>query len=350
VKIVTVTEILREFAVPARSLTVMLSAVFIFLMIKFALFGGLLGLFLLFLILPSLFHYLMRLLDARSRAEQPGPLDAEDLMWYHAPWRLFLVVQLVFVGYALWIADRLYQLPGVLVTGALVAAVLPASLALLSITRSPLQSLNPQAIGRLIGRTGGRYWLLPTYLVSAAVALRWLSAHDLSGFFLDLLGFYLVLVFFSLTGAIVQPYNLHEEVDIHEPIEPDAALIEERLLRDRSNVLTHAYGFISRDNRRGGFGHIESWLREDPDPESAWPWFFEQMLRWEDKQPALLFGQSYLSQLLGHGDDTMAVKVMMRCRLHNAAFAPLADDIPAALAAAENTGNQQLADFLRSRV
>lgn len=344
------TEVLREFAFPARSLTVMLSALFIFLMIKFAIFGGLLGLFLLFLVLPSLFHYLMRLLDARSRGEQPGPLDAEDLMWYHAPWRLFLIVHLVFVGYALWIFGSLYKLPGVLVTGVLVSAVLPASLAVLAITRSPLQSLNPQAIGRLIGRTGSSYWLLPSFLLLAPAVLRWLSAQGWSGFFLDFFGFYLVLVFFSLTGAVVQPYNLHQEVGIHEPVEPDEEVVEERLLRERTSVLTHAYGFISRDNRRGGFGHIESWLREDPDPESAWPWFFDQMLRWEDKHPALLFGQSYLSQLLRDGDDRAAVKVMMRCRLHNEAFAPLADDIPAALNAAEKTGNQQLADFLRSRV
>ena len=344
------TEILREFAFPARSLTVMLSSLFIFLLIKLAIFAGLLGLFLLFLVLPALFHYLMRLLDARSRGQPPGPLDAEDLMWYQAPWRLFLIVLLVFAGYALWIADSVLRLPGLLVTATLVAAALPASLALLAITRSPLQSLNPRAIGRLVSRTGGSYWLLPTYLLLAALLLNWLSALGLSGFFLDLFGFYLVLVFFSLTGAVVQPYNLHEEVDIHEPVEPEEEVIGARLLRERNNVLTHAYGFISRDNRRGGFGHIQSWLREDPDPASAWPWFFDQMLRWEDKQPGLLFGQSYLSELLRIGDDRTAVKVMMRCRLHNEAFVPLADDLPAALAAAETTGNQQLADFLRSRV
>ncbi len=345
-----VTEILREFAFPARSITVMLSALFIFLMLKFAVFGGLMGLFLMFLVLPSLFHYLMRLLDARSRGEEPGPLDAEDLMWYHAPWRLFMIVQLVIVGYALWTFSSLHRLPGLLVTGTLIAAVLPASLAVLAITRSPLQSLNPRAIGNLIGRTGATYWLLPTYLLSAGLLLRWLSAEGLSGFFLDLFGYYLVLVFFSLTGAVVQPYNLHEEVDIHEPVEPDVEVVEERLLNERSNVLSHAYGFISRDNRKGGFAHIESWLREDPDPESAWPWFFDQMLRWDDKYPALLFGQSYVSQLLTNGEETQAVKVMMRCRLHNEAFAPLADDLPAALQAAERAGNQQLADFLRSRV
>ncbi|MDJ0813215.1 MAG: hypothetical protein QNJ23_05765 [Woeseiaceae bacterium] len=346
----SVTEILREFAFPARNLTVLLSALFIFLMLKFAVWGGLLGLFLLFLVLPSLFHYLLRILDARSRGQEPGPLDAEDLMWYHAPWRLFMIVHLVFAGYALWVFGNLYQLPGVVVTGTLLAAVLPASLAVLAITRSPLQSLNPQAVGALIGRTGAIYWLLPTYLVLAAMVLRWLRAEELSGFFLDLFGFYLGLVFFSLTGAVVQPYNLHEEVDIYDPVEPDVEVVEEKLLKERTNVLTHAYGFISRDNRKGGFGHIEGWLREDPDPESAWAWFFDQMLRWEDKHPALLFGQSYISQLLEHGDSTTAVKVMMRCRLHNEAFVPLPGDMAAAAEAAAKAGNQELATLLRSRV
>ena len=346
----SVTEILREFAFPARNVTVLLSALFIFLMLKFAAFGGILGLFLLFLVLPSLFHYLLRLLDARSRGEEPGPLDGEDLTWYHEPWRLFMIVHVVFAGYALWTVWSLYKLPGLMVTGTLVAAVLPASLAVLAVTRSPLQSLNPRAIGGLIGRAGASYWILPSYLVLAGVLLRWLSAQELSGFFLDLLGFYLLLVFFSLTGAVVQPYNLHEEVDIHEPVEPEKDVVEERLLKERTSVLNHAYGFISRDNRRGGFGHIEGWLREDPDPESAWAWFFDQMLRWEDKHPALLFGQSYISQLLASGEDMQAVKVTLRCRLHNETFVPLGDDILAVLAAAESSGNQQLADFLRSRV
>lgn len=132
-----------------------------------------------------------------------------------------------------------------------------------------------------------------------------------------LLGLFLLLTFFSLTGAVVQPYNLHEEVDIHESVEPDIEVVEERLLNERTSALNHAYGFISRDNRRGGFGHIQGWLREDPDPESTWAWFFDQMLR---------------------------------CRLHNEGFVPLQDDIPDVLAAAERSGNQPLADFLRSRV
>jgi hypothetical protein len=157
-------------------------------------------------------------------------------------------------------------------------------------------------------------------------------------------------VFFSLTGTVVAPHQFHDEVGIYDPVEPDQADVDASLLKERTAVLNHAYGFVSRDNRAGGFKHIESWLQRDPDPESAWAWFFDQMLRWEITYPALVFAQSYLNRLLHDGDDVTAVKVMMRCRHENDTFMPLADDIGPALKAAEHCQNQELIDFLRSRV
>ena len=115
----------------------------------------------------------------------------------------------------------------------------------------------------------------------------------------------------------------------------------------RRHVIEHE---AHLNNRAGGFRHIEDWLQKDPDPASAWSWFFEQMMRWENKYPALLFGQSFLRQLLNDGDDGAAVKVMMRCRLEDPDFLPLADDLGAAIEAAERRRNHELAAFLRSRV
>jgi hypothetical protein len=232
----------------------------------------------------------------------------------------------------------------------LLAAVIPASLAVLAITRSPLQSLNPKAIGGLISRTGYDYWILPTYLLAAGFIVQWIASLQWPDFLVELIGFYLTLVFFSLTGAVVRPHDFYKEVSIYDPVEPDRADVDASLLRERTSALNHAYGFISRDNRAGGFKHIESWLQGDPDPETAWGWFFEQMMRWETKYPALLFGQSYLHQLLHNGEHATAVKVMMRCRLEDESFAPLADDIGMAVKAAEICKNQELVDFLRSRV
>lgn len=344
------TDILREFEYPARNVAVLLSALFIFLMLEFAVFGGLLGLFLLFLILPSLFHYLMRILDARAKGNDPGPLEADDLYWFHRAWSLFMLVHVAVAIYAIYLFGSLYRLPGLIISTILVAAVVPASLAVLAITKSPLESLNPRAIGGLISKTGSDYWILPTYLLAAGFILQWMGSLAWPGILVEFIGFYLTLVFFSLTGAVVQPHGFHDEVEIFEPVEPGQEVLDENLLKERTNVLNHAYGFISRDHRAGGFKHIENWLRQDPDPESAWGWFFDQMMRWEIKYPALLFGQSYLSQLLKNGDNMMAVKVMMRCRHEDADFAPLAGDLGSAIEAAEQCQSQELAAFLRSRV
>lgn len=344
------TDILREFVYPARNASVLMSAAFIFLMLEFAAFGRLLGLFLAFLILPSLFHYLMRILDARAKGQEPGPLESDDLFWFHRAWSLFMIVHVVVAVYAIYIFGSLYKLPGLLITTIVVAAIFPASLALLAITKSPLESMNPKAVAGLIERTGSDYWVLPTYIVVAGFVIQQIGAWNWPDFLVEMISFYLVLVFFSLTGAVVQPHDLHDEVEIYEPVEKPQEALDEETLKERAGVLSHAYGFISRGNRDGGFKHIEGWLQKDPDPENAWGWFFDQMLRWEDKMPALLFGQSYLRQLLNAGDDAAALKVIGRCRHVNPDFAPLADDLNLAIEAAERRQNHELAAFLRSRV
>jgi hypothetical protein len=66
------------------------------------------------------------------------------------------------------------------------------------------------------------------------------------------------------------------------------------------------------------------------------------MLRWDSKDPALVFGQQFLSRLLQQQDAVAAVKLMLRCRLENEAFMPLPEDRMAAREAAEQCQNEEL--------
>jgi hypothetical protein len=336
----------REFAYPLSNLSVLFSALFVFLMLEFAAFGGILGLFLGFLVLPALFRYLMRILDSRSKGQDPGPLVVEDFMWFYSAWSLFLIVHLAVLIYATYILGSLYGLAAMLAVNILLAVVIPASLAVLAITRSPLECLNPRSVVRLIRRTGTSYWILPAYFLAAAFAVWWLSTLSLPDILAELFSYYLILVFFALTGAVVQPHQFHKEVNIHQPAEPDQEAVHEILQKERMGVLNHAYGFISRGNRAGGFKHIRSWLERDPEPDNSWSWFFDQMMRWENKEPALLLGQSYLSRLLHNGDYSTAVKVILRCRYVNESFLPLPEDRDLAREAAEHCGNTDLIDTL----
>jgi putative membrane protein insertion efficiency factor len=121
----------------------------------------------------------------------------------------------------------------------------------------------------------------------------------------------------------------------------------EQLEKQRRHALNHAYGFISRENRAGGFDHLFDCIARDPNPADAWAWIFERMLGWENRQTALFFAQHYVHDLLQHGEQRKAVKVILRCRLVDEQFCPMADDRPAAVAAAEAMSNAELAADLQ---
>ncbi len=332
----------RELLSPLTNLSVLFSWLTLFLIVEFAVSGGILGLLLLLLVLPAFFRYLMRILESRARGQDPGPLNVDDLLWFGNAWSLFVIVHAAVVIYATYFLGSKFGLAAMLVANLLLAAVIPASLAVLAITRNPVECLMPRSVGGLIRRCGASYWMLPSYFLVVCGFVGWLSTRRVPDFLLELLAAYLVFAFFALVGAVVRPHQFHDEVRIHEPAEPEQELLDEQLQRARTHALNHAYGFISRGNRAGGFKHIRDWLGKDPEPDGAWQWFFDQMLLWEIKEPAFVFAQTYLSRLVHDGDYVAAVKVMLRCRLINEAWQPLPNDRELAIEAAEQCGNDEL--------
>ena len=139
-------------------------------------------------------------------------------------------------------------------------------------------------------------------------------------------------------GAGVAEDEVHIEAEIED---------SDATLRHRTTVLNHAYGFIAHDNRAGGLDHIYSCIAEDPNPDNAWAWFLKQMLPWELNDAVLEFAQQYLKRMLCREDHVAAVKLMLRCRLINETFRPLAEDRPQALMAAEHCNNDELINVLR---
>lgn len=341
-------EIGREILYPAKTATVFIALLSFFLLLEFAAFGGLYGLLLAFLVLPALLRYLMVVLEARARGVDPGPPGVDMFLLFERPWTLFSVFHLAVIIYSIYLARSISDDAATLVVGLLLIALTPASLAVLALTRSPLASLNPRAVGGLIIRCGTNYWLIPLFLLAALSLLGWLNRLPVSDFFTEFVAIYLLFAAFALTGGALRPFDLHREVGIPEPLVPDADVVAGQLVHERHKVLSHAYGFVSRGNREGGLAHIHAWLAEDPDPDSAWPWFTAQMLRWEQSAAALPLARQYLHRLLRCGEQAAAVKLMLRCRLVDAAFQPLPEDTAALLDAAVHCRNEDLIRYLRA--
>lgn len=340
-------ELGREIVYTATHGSTLISFLMFFLLLELATIERLFGIWLLALVIPALTRYLMLLLDARAHGRDVGPLGIEAFLWFDKAWSLFPVVHVLVLVYATYLLGSIFP-AGIAYAFLLCYALfLPASLSVLAISRSPLESLNPAAIMALLGRLGPVYLVAPACILGGAVLVYVLSLTSLGGLARELILTYLVFAAFSVTGGMLRPFGLHREVSIPEPAEPDAGALGEELERQRKAVLTHAYGFISRGNRAGGLAHIRRWLDDEPEPRTAWPWFIEQMLTWEDRYAALIFAQEYLGRLLEAGEDRAACKLLLRCYHENQGFRPLPEHHELALAAARRGRLDELVSYLR---
>jgi hypothetical protein len=307
--------------------------------------GSPLGILILVLCLPPVFRYQMIILEATAKGEVPAAFDAEFFNWGGNLWTLFplpVVLALVYLGY--WALQN-FGSSGLYLTLAVTGAFLPASFAVLAITHSPLQSLNPVAIWQLLRSAGESFWLASAYLVLVSWgAVQAEQLPNIAGNFIQL---FVLFSFASLTGTLIEPFGLVDDVRIPDAIEDTEEQKLTGLEQERLGVLTHAYGIISRDNRESGFNHIISSIEQDRDTVGAWAWFFDRMMRWERKEHALFFAQHYIRDMLRHGQNIPALKVTMRCRLVNEQFHPFRDDLPAIIEVAESSGNIELAAVLK---
>jgi len=338
-------EFRRAALLPLTDTSVLFSLLVFWLLVSLAAAAGMLGVWLAVVILPALFRYLTKLVETTGRGRHPEPPGAEFFRWIGDSWSLFPAVIAVAVA---WASYALYGAAGAgpMIALIVVAGLLyPAALGVLSITHSPLQSLHPVALWNFIGRIGPSYLIAPAYL--AVIVYLSTLVRDLSFLIEMLIQMLLLFSLHSVIGGIMSAHDLFDDLSLPDPVELSREEVAADLEKSRNAILTHAYGFISRDNREGGFKHILEHIEKEADVATAWAWYFERMMRWEQKQHALFFAQRYVHDLLVHGETIPAVKLILRCRLVDEQFRPLADDLQAAIRAAESSGNNELAAVLK---
>jgi len=339
-------DIARAITYPLTEISVFVPLIAFWLLVSLVSLGGLLGLFLIFLlIIPAIFRYQMIILEARARGVTPTTPGIEFFNWFGKAWTIFPFLLVVLLTWMTVVVAREFGTAFAILPVVLASVFFPASIAVLAITHSPLQSLNPLALGRLWQRCKATFWLASLFLMVAS----WLAveAEALPPMLTNLVQLLLSFGFFSLVGVLIAPYELIEDIELPAPLQKDAAEVAGELEESRTAVLNHAYGFVSRGNREGGFQHVFDSIHKDPDPVAAWAWFFDRMLKWENQTTAMFFAQHYLHDQLRHGEQLPAVKLMLRCRLVDEYFRPLPEDVPAAIAACNAHDNGELADILR---
>ncbi|MGI9220817.1 MAG: hypothetical protein ACR2QS_07260 [Woeseiaceae bacterium] len=348
-------EFLREILIPLTSPPVVLAMLLFFVLFQVVMLATIFGQVIAFVlaaqlvvfVLPAMLRYLMVVLEARAFGREPAALDIDLFPWVGNIWTLFPILHVAAVVYLFFVTQSYFGQQAAVGAALLYVFFLPASLVTLAMTHSALASLNPVTIFKLIQRRGFAYLIGPMF----ALLATWLVVRIDKAFDADTLTqlacFYFIFAAFALFGGMVRSLKPEREIDIPMPAGIDEEREQELHLVNRTAVLNHAYGIISRGNRSKGLDHILDALADDPDEDAGWAWFFDQMLRWENPEAGLAFAQLYVHELLRYGENVKAVKLMMRCRLINPAFRPLPDDIELARHAAEVCHNDELANFLR---
>lgn len=339
--------IARAAVLPFTRLSVIFALIMFWLLISLASLAGIWGAWLAVIIVPALFRYVTNLVETVGRSLEQQPPGAEFFRWVGDHWSLFpalIVIVLAWVSYDLY---RLGYIVAMKILLVVVGLLYPAILGVLAVTHSPLQSLNPVALMKLIRRIGPMYLIAPLYL--ALIVLLTNLALSLTPLLALLVEIFLLFSLHALIGALMTPYTIFDDVYLPESLEVDTEEVEGDIENARLQVLNHAYGFFSRGNRPGGLNHIMEWINNDPDPEAAWNWYFRGMLEWENQEHALVFAQRYIHELFRHGENITALKIIMRCQLINERFKPLWEDVPIAIESAESAGNIELATVLKQR-
>jgi hypothetical protein len=336
------TDIGRELLYPFTDMAILAAMITFALLAELADAARIFGLWLALIILPAFFRYALYLLEARAHGRVAPVPGIEMFNLFENFWALFPAVLLgafislewyVVVNYSM-VAARWLLVPFLF--------AYPASIAVLGVTRSPLASLNPVAMWRMIRVCGSDYVWIPVVTMPLVFFVGWITRFESPFLVLNFTSNYVFFLLFTLTGAVLQAHDVVKEVEIELPVEATEADLQEDLTKQRQKVANHAYGFVSRGNREGGFTHIRQWLEKEADEAEAYQWFFHEMLKWENKDPALFFAQEYLGRLLESEMENEALKLISRCLHENPRWRPTPENRDDAHELAARHGRQDL--------
>ena len=335
-------DVIREIFYPLKNMAIVFAMLFFWMLFGLVQRAGLIGLWLLVIIAPAYIRYLLYLLEARASNRVPpvpeiSMFNPADNLWSLTP--LILISMLIWVE-ILFVDSDLAWL-GILI-GMAIFLIVPSTLAILAVTHSPSESLNPSAVFRMIRVCGAGYFLVPAVIILISVLFVLFEFLGLPPFFTNLGKSYQIVLLFTFTGAVLHANDVAVQVDIDPPLEKSDAEISGDLEKERQKVANHAYGFINRNNRAGGLAHINQWIDKEADTDAAYAWFFREMLTWENSTAALFFAQVYMNCLLHGEQEVAALKLAARCLHEDPRWKPQLEDRALFLQVAEQHGREDL--------
>ena len=273
----------------------------------FAIAGGIFGIVLFWLLALSLWRYCYSVLRsvAQGKSSIP-PVSIEDMNFSNE----FVLIAHFLMFPALTVAIHQVSPFGTESVGQLLNFVLviliifvfPASAAVMGLTSNLVAAVKPSVITPVIRILGRDYFILVgvcsglgflSYLIQAVLLSTLGSAWALP---VIMLAIWTLLAVFALIGA-----SIHAHRD--DFVIPGVLMTQdEREAKDREKgwhaTLDLAYASIRSGLVTEGYRTLKQFIAENGDSLELQYWLFENMLEWEDQEPALRIGVHLIEQLM----------------------------------------------------
>jgi hypothetical protein len=188
-------------------------------------------------------------------------------------------------------------------------ALLPASVALLAVTREFSAALSPLKLVAAVVGIGRGYLYCLAGAAALLVLLGLSQARSQLWYFPLAYGLFLEAY---LIGSVV--YARRNVLGVRAPRSPEARAERARAetVGIRSRVLTHAYGFAAHGNTAGALKHVEAYIAAEEDTLEARLWMLKEIARWENRRAALEFGERVIEYCEHHdlADEAARVRSM----------------------------------------
>lgn len=236
-----------------------------------------------------------------------------------------LLLMAIAVSLCGWLAGA----PGLVLSSALAALALPASIMSISVTDSVTESLNPARLLHIVSRIGWPYLALCFFLFSliggSEVLLQWVSARwppPLIVFAAQFVCLYFTYIMYNMMGYVL--YQYHRQIGL--AVSVDFAQSTESANRSPG----HGHDDVTEQlGRMVAAGKVDAALEHAYEDQRANPYNLTSHERYHrmlqlagDTERLLVHGRRYLTQLVRQEQVAQALELYERCVRADAQFQP----------------------------
>ncbi|HSC05435.1 MAG TPA: hypothetical protein VLD59_01260 [Steroidobacteraceae bacterium] len=331
---------------PARPTPLVLIASFA-IGLTLAVKSGLLGIPLGLILLSWYFKYAYVVLDTTMRGFDEPPVLSMEMVNPASEQRPLGQLLIILVFYAgTRAAEPLVGSVAVSVVRAAALILLPACVAVLGVSRSVFEAVNPSVLLKTI-RILGLQYLVMIAAVALPFALAWFLFARGTDLHLTLAMALLMfggLATFSLIGGVLYEKRAELGIDAWKSPERDRERADRDTHKRHERVIDELYGHWRGGARTEARQAAEKWLAARDYDFEEFDWLCERLLLWPDRRLAHRLAQDEITRLLQAKRVSQALKVARRHLAADADFRPArAAELIRLVTLARDAGDRPLA-------